>query len=135
MLFRSLSRELADRNHWPAMEVLGSISRLNRGLLGEEQLAIQAEARDLLATHRQSRDLINVGAYVRGTNPRIDLAIQVLPKVEAFLKQGQRERPDPRTLWRDLAEAVKPMPAASSAPVPNASQGVGVLRAAAPRRA
>ena len=130
-----LSRELADRNHWPAMEVLGSISRLNRGLLGEEQLAIQAEARDLLATHRQSRDLINVGAYVRGTNPRIDLAIQVLPKVEAFLKQGQRERPDPRTLWRDLAEAVKPMPAASSAPVPNASQGVGVLRAAAPRRA
>ena len=125
-----LSRELADRAHWPAIEVLGSISRLNRGILDESQIALQSEVRDLLALHRQNRDLISVGAYVPGTNPRLDLALRTLPRIEGFLRQRQGDPVDPKTLWRELEDAVKPT---QPAPVSTPSTGqspLGAFRAA-----
>lgn len=127
-----LSRELADRNHWPAIEVLGSISRLNRGILDEEQITLQSEARDLLAVHRQNEDLINIGAYVAGMNPRLDRAVQVLPRLESFLKQGHRDSPDPAVLWNQLGEAIRPAPATTTGTASRSGRhpSLGSLRAA-----
>ena len=132
-----LTRELADRNHWPAIEVLGSISRLNRDLLTEDQLGLQAEIRDLLAIHKQNRDLIGVGAYIPGTNPRLDQAMATLPRIEAFLKQRQSDPPSRDTLWQELAEvlkAVAPKPSTSAGgSVSGRVGGIGSLRAATVR--
>ena len=131
-----LSRDLADRNHWPAIEVLGSISRLNRGILSEEQIALQAEARDLLAVHRQNQDLISIGAYVAGMNPKLDRAVQVLPRLESFLRQGHRETPDASALWSQLTEALRPP--APQVPAPrrgsDRNPALGSLRAASIQR-
>lgn len=128
-----LSRELADRNHWPAIEVLGSISRLNRDLLDEEQLALQAQVRELLVVHRQNRDLISVGAYVAGTNPSLDHALKVMPRLEVFLRQYHRDAVEDTSLWSALAEAIRiPQSTSTSAPSSRPSP-VGSLRAAAGR--
>ena len=82
-----LSRKLANANHFPAVDVLRSVSRLDRAVCTEEEMALISEARDLLALYRHNEDLINVGAYVKNSNPRIDLAIDKFPRVENFLKQ------------------------------------------------
>jgi flagellum-specific ATP synthase len=131
-----LSRELADRNHWPAIEVLGSISRLNRGILDEGQIALQAEARDLLSVYRQNQDLISIGAYVSGTNPKLDRAVQVLPRLESFLRQGHRESPDETGLWNQLGEVLRPAPPPppKGSSGPGRHPGLGSLRAATPQR-
>ena len=131
-----LSRELADRNHWPAIEVLGSISRLNRGILDEGQIALQAEARDLLSVYRQNQDLISIGAYVSGTNPKLDRAVQVLPRLESFLRQGHRESPDETGLWNQLGEVLRPAPPSppKGSSGPGRHPGLGSLRAATPQR-
>jgi len=86
-----LSRKLANANHFPAVDVLLSVSRLDRAVCSEEEMALLSEARDLLAVYRHNEDLINVGAYVKNSNPRIDLAIEKYPKVEKFLKQRYDE--------------------------------------------
>ena len=86
-----LSRKLANDNHFPAVDVLRSVSRLDRAVCSEEEMAIISEARDLLAVYRHNEDLINVGAYVKNSNPRIDLAIEKYPLVENFLKQRYDE--------------------------------------------
>ncbi|MFM7818416.1 MAG: hypothetical protein ACKPGI_15800, partial [Verrucomicrobiota bacterium] len=127
-----LSRGLAERNHWPAIEVLGSISRLNRGILDEGQIALQSEARDLLAVHRQNQDLINIGAYVAGMNPRLDRAVQVLPRIESFLKQGHRDSPDSAGLWNQLGEALRPAPPVTTGAASRSGRqpSLGSLRAA-----
>lgn len=130
-----LSRELADRNHWPAIDVLGSISRLNRGILDEGQIALQAEARDLLSVYRQNQDLISIGAYVSGTNPKLDRAVQVLPRLESFLRQGHRESPDETGLWNQLGEVLRPAPPPpKGSSGPGRHPGLGSLRAASPQR-
>ncbi len=82
-----LSRKLANANHFPAVDVLRSVSRLDRAVCSEDEMKVISEARDLLAVYRHNEDLINVGAYVKNSNPRIDLAIQKHPLIEEFLKQ------------------------------------------------
>jgi len=124
---------LADRNHWPAIEVLGSISRLNRDLLGPDQIVLQGEARELLALHRQNRDLIGVGAYVAGSNPRLDRAIATLPHLEAFLRQSQTESPAATPLWELLAQALRQGMTPPVAPPGDRSRPLGVFRAATAR--
>jgi FliI/YscN family ATPase len=128
-----LTRELADRNHWPAIEVLGSISRLNRDLLNQDQIILQGEARELLALHRQNRDLIGVGAYVAGSNPRLDRAIATLPHLEAFLRQSQTESPSATPLWELLAQALRQGMTPPAAATGDRSKPLGVFRAATAR--
>jgi len=82
-----LSRRLANANHYPAVDVLRSVSRLDRAVCSEEEMNLISEARDLLAVYQHNEDLINVGAYVPKTNPRIDLAIEKQPNIDSFLKQ------------------------------------------------
>ena len=91
-----LSRALATANHFPAIDVLESVSRLTRDVSTPEELEAASAARDLLALHRKNEDIINIGAYVKGTNPRLDLAIARYDALQQFLRQAVEE-PAPRS--------------------------------------
>jgi FliI/YscN family ATPase len=82
-----LSRELAHENHFPAIDVLGSVSRVMSAVTTPEHRRAAGRVRDLLATYRDARDLIDIGAYVAGSNPRIDEAIRLMPAILDFLRQ------------------------------------------------
>lgn len=84
-----LSRDLAARNHYPAIDVLNSISRIMPAVTTPAHRELAAKIRKLLATYEKARDLINIGAYVMGSDPEIDLAIKALPALTAFLQQDQ----------------------------------------------
>ncbi len=87
-----LSRELAWRHHFPAINVLQSISRLMPKLGTRDQLNAAALIRDLLSTYQQSEDLINIGAYTKGSNPKIDRAIRLYEPINSYLKQSVDEK-------------------------------------------
>jgi flagellum-specific ATP synthase len=82
-----LSRELATSNHYPAVDVLESVSRLMSDLASPAHREMAGRVRDALALYRRSRDLIQVGAYVPGTNPTLDMAIENHDALTGFLKQ------------------------------------------------
>ncbi len=86
-----LSRDLASQNHYPSIDVLQSVSRLALDLASGPQQEAAGKLRDLLATYRDARDLINIGAYVKGSNPKIDLAIESLDRINGFLRQDMNE--------------------------------------------
>ena len=86
-----LSRNLAAKNHYPAIDVLNSISRLMSEIADEDHKKASSLYRDLLATYRDSEDLINIGAYVNGSNKKVDLAIKYNEAINNFLKQKMRE--------------------------------------------
>ena len=89
-----LSRRLAAKNHFPAIDVLPSISRLFSTLAIPEQKQLSAKLRDLMATYNDAEDLIQIGAYTKGSNPNIDQAIQFQPAILAFLRQAVAEGSD-----------------------------------------
>ena len=86
-----LDRKLAGRGHYPCIDMLASISRLMPQLVDDSVKTAAYGIRDLLAVHKDSEDLINIGAYKRGSNPRIDRAIEKIDSVNAFLKQRAEE--------------------------------------------
>jgi flagellum-specific ATP synthase/type III secretion protein N (ATPase) len=87
-----LSRSLAERNHFPAIDVLQSISRLAPEIAPEQVLRAAGQVRDMMAAYREALDLIQVGAYVQGSDPRVDAAAQANPHIDQFLKQRTNER-------------------------------------------
>ena len=86
-----LSRKLAEQAIYPAIDVESSISRLQDQVTGQEQQALARRLRQLLATWRQNEDLILVGAYRKGEDPRIDEAVEFYPKILEFLRQNSNE--------------------------------------------
>lgn len=82
-----LSRKVAEMNHYPAIDVLGSISRLFTEIADDEHKQAAAKMRTLLALYRENKDLIDVGMYQMGSNPKLDLAIELMPEINAFLQQ------------------------------------------------
>ena len=82
-----LRRELAAKNHYPAIDVLSSVSRLMSDLSSKEQLAAAGRFKDILATYQRNEDMINLGAYQKGASAEIDRAIQFYPQFTEFLKQ------------------------------------------------
>ena len=82
-----LSRKLANANHFPAIDILRSVSRLDRAVCSESEISLISHVRDLLSLYKQNEDLINVGAYIKGSNPKIDMAIEKFPEIEGFLRQ------------------------------------------------
>ncbi|MBQ3819713.1 FliI/YscN family ATPase [bacterium] len=82
-----LSRKIAEMNHYPAIDVLGSISRLMSSIVKPEHLEAAGKMRAVMALYRENKDLIDVGMYQQGTNPRLDVAIELMPKINAFLQQ------------------------------------------------
>jgi len=87
-----LSRSLADQGHYPAIDVEMSISRAMTEIVSPKQMEWVRRFKYLYSRYHRSRDLINVGAYVRGTDPALDEAIELYPRLEAFLQQNMRER-------------------------------------------
>lgn len=105
-----LSRKLAESGHFPAVDVLASVSRVMSDVATPEHLELARDARELLAAYRDSADLVEVGAYAPGSNPRVDRALKVLPALEGFLRQGPNERsPLPQALEM-LRTSLRPAP-------------------------
>jgi FliI/YscN family ATPase len=86
-----LSRALANRGHYPAIDPLGSVSRVMGDVVTPEHRRAAARLASLLAVHREAEDLVNVGAYVRGANPEIDAALAARPAIHEFLRQEKSE--------------------------------------------
>lgn len=86
-----LKRSLASAGHYPPIDVLGSVSRLMSRVAGPGHAEVAREIRSLLAAFEESRDLISIGAYVRGSDPLVDRAIDLMPGIQDFLRQGAGE--------------------------------------------
>jgi flagellum-specific ATP synthase len=102
----ALSRQLAHRNHYPAIDVLGSVSRVMSDIVDDNHKKCANELRQALAVYRDAEDLINVGAYVKGSNPAIDRAISLNESINDFLTQGVFERYSFRETIEKLEQAV-----------------------------
>jgi len=87
-----LSRDLANHNYYPSIDVLGSISRVMTDIVGRDHLEARNQLVSLLAIYKRAEDLINIGAYVAGSNPQIDEAMKKMPEIDRFLRQGIQER-------------------------------------------
>ena len=87
-----LSRDLASRGHYPAIEILGSISRCMIDVVDSLQVRLSRRFMETLADYRRSEDLINIGAYARGSNPKIDFALSMIDNLNGYLKQEVEER-------------------------------------------
>jgi flagellum-specific ATP synthase len=87
-----LSRAIAAQNHYPAIDVLQSISRLMLEITDAEHWHAAQKVRSMLATYRDAEDLINIGAYVTGSNAMIDQAIRMIEPIREYLRQDVRER-------------------------------------------
>lgn len=103
----SLSRSLANKNHYPAIDVLQSISRVMIDIVSKEQKNKANELLNIVATYKKAEDLINIGAYVQGSNPEIDYAIKMVDKVNAFLRQNIGEKVDFESAGKQLLELLK----------------------------
>jgi flagellum-specific ATP synthase len=89
-----LTRELASKNHYPAIDVLQSISRVMLDIVDDDHKKMARRMVQILATYKKAEDLINIGAYVKGSNPEIDYAITMIDRVNGFLKQDIHEKID-----------------------------------------
>ena len=86
-----LSRSLANRNHYPAIDVLASISRVMSDIVTKDHKKLANQIKKIMAVYRESEDLINIGAYVRGSNPDIDDAISKIRSINQFVTQETDE--------------------------------------------
>ncbi len=99
-----LSRELANRGHYPAIDPLQSVSRVMSDVAERNHLMKAREFLQLLSVYREAEDLINIGAYVKGTNPKIDQAIEKIDALNAFLRQEVDERTDFQEIVSQLTQ-------------------------------
>ena len=107
-----LSRSIAARGRYPAIDVLPSLSRLQSQLITRDMRSAAESVRGMMALYKENEDLINIGAYQRGSNGSIDRAIQLRPTIEAFLAQEQYEL----ISWEKSTEQLKQLAAAINAP-------------------
>ena len=109
-----LSRTLAETGHFPAIDVLASLSRLMPQLVQKPHVEAASKLRELLGAYRDAKDLIQVGAYEKGSDPRVDTAARMMPTIERFLKQGERERSERaagvKALFDLVTEATREIP-------------------------
>ncbi|HEY0532360.1 MAG TPA: FliI/YscN family ATPase [Actinoplanes sp.] len=101
-----LDRKLATAGHFPSVQALDSISRVANKITTREQRADATELRRLMAAHREVRELVEIGAYVPGTNPEADRANAIWPQITAFLRQDIDERVDIETSWYQLQQLI-----------------------------
>ena len=116
---------IASQAHWPAIDLLESISRLFPDITTSEQQAASQTIRELLSAYREHEDLISIGAYRQGANPTVDAAIAMRDEIQRFLRQAVSDRSSVETASADLLKlaqrcqsARKPVspPAAPSRP-------------------
>ncbi|MBV9830527.1 MAG: FliI/YscN family ATPase [Marmoricola sp.] len=101
-----LSRRLATGGHFPAIDVLESVSRVTGAVTTPAQRADAVHLRRLLAAHRDVRELVEIGAYVAGADADADAALALLPEIDAFLRQSMEEQSTTSATWADLHELV-----------------------------
>lgn len=89
-----LNRKIAQKNHYPAIDVLQSISRVMSSIVGKEQKKASGELKNVLATYAEAEDLVNIGAYKPGSNPNIDFALSKINEVNEFLVQDVYDKYD-----------------------------------------
>ena len=99
-----LSRDLAHKNHYPAVDVLQSLSRVMGDVTTKEHRAAAGVLRNLLAVHRKNEDLINIGAYVKGSDPSCDKAIAMMNDINSFLLQSTNEKIEYETTVQSLLQ-------------------------------
>src|SRR3712207_2869145 len=99
-----LSRSLATAGHFPSIDVLESVSRVERAVLEPQQRELAATLRRLMAAWRDVRDLVEVGAYAQGSDPVIDAAIRLRPMIDAFLRQPPDEVVPVEQSWQQLLQ-------------------------------
>jgi flagellum-specific ATP synthase len=99
-----LSRALAHKNHYPAVDVLQSLSRVMGDVTNEEHKQAAGAIRNLLAVYTKNEDLINIGAYVAGSDPVCDRAIALMDNINGFLKQSTKEKFDFESTVNDLIQ-------------------------------
>ncbi len=118
-----LSRKIAQRNHYPAIDVLQSASRVMKSVISKDHLGFAGQIREWMAAYAQAEDLINIGAYVRGANPRVDQAIVANDRINAFLRQGIDDKSDFGTavaMMHSICRAVEASQQAAPPPPPRA---------------
>jgi len=103
----SLSRRLAALNQYPAVDVLDSISRLMIDVSSREHLELAGEVRRIIAIYRESEDLINIGAYVKGSSEKIDYAISKIDAINTFFRQGIKEKCDFENALNELSQIME----------------------------
>lgn len=99
-----LSRDLANRNHYPAIDVLKSASRVMKDIIDKEHAVYAGKLLDVMATYSKYEDLINIGAYREGTNQEVDRAIAMIDRINAFLRQPIEEKADFKSSVEQLIE-------------------------------
>ncbi len=102
-----LSRELGWRNHYPCIDVLASVSRLMPDLVPQSYLQRAGKIREWLATYRKAEDMLNIGAYAKGSNPKIDQALKKIDALNSFLIQGSDERVGLENAFAGVEEITK----------------------------
>ena len=100
----ALSRKLASMNQYPAVDPLDSISRLMIEVSTDEQFKLASRVREIYSVYRDAEDLINIGAYVKGSNPKIDFAISKINALNNFFRQGINEKIDNAAAYAQLSQ-------------------------------
>ena len=102
-----LTRKLANENHFPAIDVNASISRLMVNIVDEEHREVASKLRDILSVYAKNEDLISIGAYKSGTNPKLDFAISKIDKVNEFLMQKIEENFSKEEIFQKMKEILR----------------------------
>jgi flagellum-specific ATP synthase len=105
-----LSRRIAESGHYPAIDIEASISRVMHDIAGQSHFAAARRFKQALSTYQQNRDLIAIGAYHKGSDPRIDAAIALWPSMQKFLQQDLHERVDYGRSVSELAALIEATP-------------------------
>jgi flagellum-specific ATP synthase len=108
-----LARRIADSGRYPAIDVESSVSRVMHDIVPEAQQELARRLRQFAAAYEHNRDLITIGAYQRGSDPRIDAAIARWPHIENYLRQGMHERVNSKTSVSQLATIMAEVPEAA----------------------
>lgn len=101
-----LSRSLAEEGHYPAIDVEASISRVMPHVISDEHLKDAQRFKQIYARYQQARDLISVGAYVKGSDPQTDFAIERIDGMKAFLQQGLKEESDAKMAVAEMSKTI-----------------------------
>lgn len=102
-----LDRKIAQKNHYPAIDILASVSRVMTDIVPPEQIESAQFLKKMLAVYRESEDLINIGAYQKGSNKDIDQSLKYIRKIEEFTAQGVNEKVDYEEAYKRLIKEFK----------------------------
>ena len=122
-----LTRDLADQGHFPAIDVLRSISRLRSDICERQDVLAGRVVTRCMSTFRRVEDMINIGAYARGSNPEIDAAIAKMPDINAFLRQDVGEPQFVEQCMEQMRALADMGAAPQGMPVPAPPNGVAQL--------